>query len=366
MLSCLTAMLGAAAGACEKPSGAGSTSDEQTAEAVEQETTPTEEGSGSSGAAEEPVYPKLADIKGTVLAACGSSVLNLIDVDTALDSGFVAGRLWRWQAGKHKAEIGSDVTLDHLDECKYVRVARPADGSEDAAKDSVDAILLTSSYGWWTIVEYPSGDCLYTGRGVQTHSAELLPGGLIAIANSTGGDTVKLYSLDDTATELASLPLTSAHGVVWMEKTKRLYAVGNYSLLVIKLTGLEEGTPAEQKPGFELEKTISTQGHVYNLHDLTKVDEGTMVLSGYFSSFFDVSTETFSETPMQQALNNVKAFNYNSTTGEAWYNCATPSEASESWATRTLRYSNDLSVAGDVKTIKIPTQDIYKVRVVKW
>lgn len=295
------------------------------------------------------VYPK--DIPGTVLAACGSNTLNIIDAQTALEDGFKAGRLWRWVASAHKDEIVSGVSLDNLDDCK------PIEGKNQ--------ILVTSSYGWWAIVEYPSGKVLYSGKGTNVHSAEILPGNLIAVANSTGGDAVKLYSLDDPQTELASIPLYSAHGVVWMEKTKRLYAAGNYSILVIRLTG--EGS---SKPGMELEKEIQSNAfgdaNVYNIHDLTKVDESTLAVSGLYSSFLDIETEQMSTTPLQRSFSNVKSFNYSAVGKEAWYTHSNPPEGGESWSTQTLRHSTDLQTTDDTESFKITSQKIYKVRVVKW
>ena len=62
----------------------------------------------------------------------------------------------------------------------------------------------------------------------------------------------------------------------------------------------------------------------------------------------------------------IKSLNYNDETGEMWYTDATVPEGSQSWSSQTIRYATDMNGSAATRTIRVPDQDMYKVRVMSW
>ena len=125
------------------------------------------------------------------------------------------------------------------------------EGGADARyrEDTVfgDVIVVTKS-GAAAIYSYPEGKLLWrTGDpGNNSHSIEILPGGNVIVANSTGA-TLRLFktsALTSGDTEIAAryteYPLDGAHGVLWDPEYQVLWALGNTELAAYALSG--EGT----------------------------------------------------------------------------------------------------------------------------
>lgn len=92
-----------------------------------------------------------------------------------------------------------------------------------------------------TIAAYPSGVrywATFLGSGVNPHAVELLPDGNIAVAASDGG-WVRVYTSSQGADsrQYAEYPLPGAHGVLWDPQLGILWAVGDYLLVAIEVTG---------------------------------------------------------------------------------------------------------------------------------
>ena len=153
--------------------------------------------------------------------------------------------------------------------------------------------------------------------------------------------------------------LNSAHGVVWNQTAQRLYAVGGQSLLIYKLKNWDSA-----EPSLELEKTVRTpQG---GLHDLTAVNSNTLCVAGNRAYLYDIGSGVFTEMKLFAASTAIKSLNYNDETGEMWYTDATVPEGSQSWSSQTIRYATDMNGSAATRTIRVPDQDMYKVRVMSW
>lgn len=109
-------------------------------------------------------------------------------------------------------------------------------------------LLTTASFGFAAVVEVPTGRRYWAGAlaggtdTVNPHSIELLPGGNVAVAGSTG-DTIRLYTASqgpagDTYVEYR---FDDAHGLQWDDSRGVLWAIGHDELIALKVGG----TPAE-------------------------------------------------------------------------------------------------------------------------
>lgn len=290
-----------------------------------------------------------ADDGSTELVFCGFNNVFVINATIAKDS-YKDGVVWEWDARSAATDLGLAVNrCDHLDECKFV--------------DNGTKLLLTSSYGWCALLEYPTSKVLFHATDLpNAHSAEYLPGGYIAVATSTGEtlNNNKVYLYDSARSEvpLASAELYSGHGVVWDYKRNVLYAAGGDVIKTFKINGL--GTA---KPSFELVKSIKApQG---GIHDINHVDDNTITVAGYKAYLFNVDTEQFTEMPLFSASTAIKSLNYNAESGEVWYTDATIPEGSTNYTTHKIRYSGNINASAPDRIINVDI-DMYKVRVRKW
>ena len=179
-------------------------------------------------------------------------------------------------------------------------------------------------------------------------------------------DAVKLYSRKTSNVEIGSYPLNSAHGVVWSDKTQRLYAIGGTTLQIYQLLNADTSAPS-----LKLERTVATGGYVSGLHDMTAVDENTLVLAGNKAALLNLTTLQFTQLTHFNGFAGIKSLNYNPSTGEAYYTYGWEghSEGSYDWSTHTIRYTNDVFANDggvDKKTIKVSDINMYKARVFRW
>jgi hypothetical protein len=158
-------------------------------------------------------------LAGDLLLVCGGS--EIFQIDPAANP---PAKLWSWRA-KDRPEIPADLqkTFNTTDECK------PLDGGK--------RLLVTSSGGGCALLELPSGKALWWARVPNAHSIEALPGGKIAVASSVSANGNKILLFDEKIPEksIAELPLPSAHGLVWDEARKCLWALGFGELLACEV-----------------------------------------------------------------------------------------------------------------------------------
>ena len=297
-----------------------------------------------------------ADTGATQLIFCGDNMIYHIDAELALANGYKNAILWEWDAKSEAATVGKGMI--RLDDCKPV--------------DNNTKILATSSQSYAVLVDYKTKKLLwYSNSSGNAHSAEFLPGNRIAVACSDGGDCIQIFDVNLSNKVLFSTPLVSAHGVVWNQKTERLYAIGGTSLNIYKLTDWNTAAPS-----LTLEKTINTKSFVTGLHDMTLVDDNTLLVAGKNAAFFNIAQETFTKIPYFNATSTtgsgLKSVNYNPETGECWYTDATGSKRDPSWTMDDIRYTSNINKVAPAdcnweKSIMVGAPFImYKVRIFKW
>lgn len=303
-----------------------------------------------------------SDIPPTALVLAGNSYIKIVEPAKIVSGDYHEAVTWQWDATTCAKTLSlAEAKMDHVGDGKFNAEA--------------NRMLVISSYGWTVGLEYPSGKTFFWSKQTpNAHSAEWLPGNKIAVACSDGGDEVQIYDTRMSNRVLASAPLTSAHGVAWMERDSVLYAVGGNQLALFKLKGLDTDSPS-----IKLIKSITAPR--VGLHDLTKIDDNTLCLGGRNCYLFDVQAETFTALPFFNGRKGLKSLNYNPANGEMWYTDATEPEGDYTWSTQTVRHvDNPLSATGagldvptarsgavaDPLTFKVPDMNLYKVRVMRW
>lgn len=220
-----------------------------------------------------------------------------------------------------------------LDECK------PVNGGKE--------ILLTSSGGGALLLDKETKQCRFYAHVPMAHSIEMLPGRRIAIALSTHpqGNSLELYDADKPAEVLFRDSLYSGHGVVWMEKFQRLYALGFDELRAYTLEQWETDAPL-----LKLEKTWKLP--IDNGHDLVRLSDYELGFSGYEDVYkFDLANETFTLFQPMQGKKDIKSFNYDAETGYLVY-----TQAEVDW------WTHHIYIEHPMKVLTLENINLYKVR----
>ncbi|MET7258142.1 DUF6528 family protein [Dyadobacter fermentans] len=145
---------------------------------------------------------------------CGDSKVLVVDYTNSKDS--IPEIIWSWDA--HQAmdlpEHFRTKLFNTMDDCKAVRGGKQ--------------LLVSSSSGAIALLDVKDKKVLFHASVPNAHSIELLPDGLIAAAASVqpAGNRLMLFSVKQPDKPLYADSLYSAHGVVWNEKRKSLFALG--------------------------------------------------------------------------------------------------------------------------------------------
>ncbi len=217
---------------------------------------------------------------GERLVVCGWDEIYQID-PAASRGGGKAAKLWSWRA-KDRPEIPAAL--------------RPAFGTTDECKalDGGKRMLVCSSGGGCALLEMPSGRAVWWAKVTNAHSIEALPGGLVAVASSTGatGNKVLLFDTRPPEKPLFETPLPSAHGLVWDATRECLWALGFKELLAYRLK-----TAAGTAPALEVKSRHPLPDE--DGHDLRPVPgSAELVLSTHAHVWrFDRDTLSFKADP---------------------------------------------------------------------
>lgn len=286
----------------------------------------------------------------TQLVICGDNMIYLLDAELATTVGYRNAILWQWDAKKYASVVGqTENNMIRLDDAKPV--------------DDNKKILATSSKGYSVLVDMESGDVLwYSNQSKNAHSADMLPNDRVAVACSEGGDVVQIFDIAKPNVVKFSTPLAYAHGVVWNPVTERLYAVGNNTFNIYKLTDWETSSPK-----LTLDKSIATGTWVTGLHDLTLVDENTLLLAGKRAALYNISQDSFTNITIFNGSTALKSVNFNGNSGECWFTDPTQVEVPDlTWASHTIRYTSNMLETYETKNFKVDDLNVYKVRIFNW
>ena len=267
------------------------------------------------------------------LAVCGGKEVIIIDLSKSNDREI--NEVWSWNIEDGIEGLPTEYSkyLMPLDECKFV--------------DNNKKLLLTSSHSAVVLLDIKSKKCDFYARVPMAHSADLLPNNRIAVALSTNkaGNSLEIYDISQPEKVLWRDSLYSGHGAVWHAERESLYALGYDVLREYKLKDWNTDAPA-------LELVDSTPIPVKSGHDLVKVDNERMLISGHEGvMWFDVESKEFSPFEPLKDTHNVKSVNYNHKLNRLIY-----TKGEVSWWTHNIYQKNP------DKTITIDSMNVYKVR----
>jgi len=268
------------------------------------------------------------------LIICGRDEVFIWDLDK-IENG-IPVKTWSWKAAEqHDLPEEYKGLFGSTDECK------PFDGGSK--------ILICSSGGGFAYIDRKENRTLFYGKGGNPHSADLLPGNRVAIALSVGDDRLAIYDLGAPGQPaLFSVPFPSAHGVIWDEERKILWALCYAELHAYRLADWETASPK-----LILEKS-------YPLPDKDGHDFLPVPHTPYISVtthercwIFDRDARTFASHPDLPSLLEVKSLAKHPVTGRTAYVKAIKGNQ---WWSENIRFLNP---PGD---FHIPGEIFYKAR----
>jgi len=119
-----------------------------------------------------------------------------------------------------------------------------------------NVLLIGGTFGY--ILSYPSGKILWSTHqsGRNTHSVEILPGGNIVFANSSGNDIRLFYTSSllsdngDLSETYVSYPFESAHGLLYDPVYECLWVIGRGTLAAYRILGCGSSQTLEPRDGW--------------------------------------------------------------------------------------------------------------------
>jgi hypothetical protein len=271
--------------------------------------------------------------KGEPILLCGADTVFLLETANAAKGKI--DKLWTWNAKQCK-QLPETMrnTFRSTDDCK------PVDGGA--------RVLISSSSGGCALVERPSGNVLWYAQVPNAHSLELLPRNRIVAASSVSpkGNRLMLFDVARSDRPIWEAPLVSAHGVVWDESRKLLWALGGKELQSFELQDWEGDKPSlRMKASYPL----PDEGG----HDLQPMPRSSdlIVTSGQHVKLFDRDKHQFRPHPQLADRAAVKSVNVHPLTGQTIF-----LQATESW------WSDSLGLLAPPGKIQLPGERLYKAR----
>jgi len=270
-----------------------------------------------------PVALKAQNISGRNpphVLTCGRSAVVESEVVLNAD-GVSLVPVWTWTPQTSKG-MPQDLikNFSTIDECK------PASGGSE--------LLVTSSHDAVAIVSRQSGNTLFSANVKNAHSAVLLPDHLIAVASSDAtdgaGDRIVFFDRRVSNVRLAELPLHAAHGLVWDEERKLLWADGFDQLASVRVT--RDEVSQVHVSFLKIYNLPESTGHDFRMSS----DCSTLFVSTTHHAYeFPITQEKFLPyTPLANLL-DLKSFSVDPQSGQIVYTLA---DKGGYW-TSTLRFA---------------------------
>src|SRR5690625_1006643 len=211
----------------------------------------------------------LYEIPQNSIIGCGENKIFFIDPQVQDDEESV---FWSWEFDELNSNIPESFVVRGVDECKPI--------------DDNQKILFTSGSSSG-ILDIESQKIEFYAKTYNAHSADTLPGGYIAIANSLNpkGNSLVLYHRSKPDEVLWRDTLYFGHGVIWNEKYNRLYALGYDKIIEYSFNSeAQDGEYMNKESEYEMPDGCG--------HDLSYVDADTYLVSTNKSVFvFDLRSE---------------------------------------------------------------------------
>ncbi len=272
------------------------------------------------------------------LITCGRDRVHILDLNSRDASG-APKIVWTWKAaGRTDLPATHHALFRSTDECK------PVDGGR--------RILITSSTGGVALVDREKDAVLFYGRAVNAHSADVLPGGRIAVAASrdprtNNGDALILFDIARSDHEVWRTELKTGHGIIWDEKRQVVWALADQELRTYRLVDWKTATP-------KLERVATLPLPEGGGHDLYPIP-GTSLLSITTETrcwLFDRDQKTLTPHPTLGDQSSIKGISVHPGTRQIAFTQADR----PNWWTETIRFLEPSS------TLSLSGEQFYKVR----
>ena len=208
-------------------------------------------------------------------------------------------------------------------------------------------LLIVSSSSGVALIQRDTKKCLFYASARNAHSACLLPQNRIAVASSTGGDQLLVFSRNQSGyPPLTSIPLKGAHGVHWDKQSGVLWALGDDELLRCNIAEKDGKVSIIVKKRWKLPS--------YGGHDLSPVAGKKAFYITTNSQVYQFNTDTgqFSIFTPMKGFALVKSVDQMTINGSIVFHQAT----SQNWWSHTIRF------AGTDTILHLKNKKLYKVR----
>lgn len=259
---------------------------------------------------------------------CGDSKVLIVDYNQSSDT--LPKIIWTWDAhlAQDLPEDFRNRKFNSTDDCKAINRGKQ--------------ILVSSSSGAIAVVNVEDKKVMFHAAVPNAHSIEVLPGNRLVAAASTHaeGNKIMVFGLDIPTKIVYTDSLYSAHGVVWNEKRKSLYALGYDQLREYRL---------QKKGGLSLVakwKIPGLGGHELNARD----DDHLFVTEHHGAWLFNLTTHNFQKIEGFQDADHIKSLGRDRS---GQYIFTIPEE---SWWTYHVKFSNP------ARSLAFPGMKVYKAR----
>ena len=284
---------------------------------------------------------------------CGDTRAELFKWDVDVKP---ATPLWSWDSTT-AAGLPDDrrVLFESLDEVKPITLPpasaplQPASGNSFAGESYV---IATASRGGVALLRRSDGAAVFTFPLPNAHSAELLPGGWIAMAGSIGSDKLLIQHISAGVNALEArteYPLRHGHGAVFEPAQGRLWVCGASTVRVYHV----ESNAAD----FSCRRICDIELPDPHAHDLVADPHNGCLIITTGPGVFKIDTTTFEVTPYAPLakMRDVKGVSVEAASGAI----AFIQGEGESWWSE---QANVMLPDGGRFQQKFPGRRLYKVR----